>query len=145
MKNYKFTINGNQYDVEILEVEGNIAKIEVNGTSYEVEIHRELPKAKVTTPPPIQPGTVREAQPVRPVAIPKAAPKSTVIRSPLPGVIIQVLVRPGDEIKADQTVCTLETMKMENAIKAEEGGTIKRVNITPGQSVNQDEVLIEIG
>ena len=38
MKNYKFRINGNQYEVDVLEVEGNMAKIEVNGTVYDVEM-----------------------------------------------------------------------------------------------------------
>jgi len=66
------------------------------------------------------------------------------VRSPLPGVIMQVLVRTGDEVKAGQSVCTLETMKMENAIKAEKGGKVTAVNISPGQSVLQDEVLIVI-
>ncbi len=58
--------------------------------------------------------------------------------------ILQVLVRPGDEVKAGQTLCTLETMKMENAIKTDIAGTVASVKVNPGQSVLQDELLIEI-
>jgi biotin carboxyl carrier protein len=141
MKNYKFRINGNQYEVEVLEIEGNMAKIEVNGTVYDVEMQREIPKAKTTvTPSPVQSRPVKDTRPEPE----KASGSASEVKAPLPGVIIQVLVRPGDEVKPGQTVCTLETMKMENAIKAENGGKVTVVNITAGQSVLQDEVLIVI-
>lgn len=143
MKNYKFRINGNQYEVEVLEVEGNMAKIEVNGTVYDVEMQREIPKVKsVAAPVAVQaPKPAKEAKP----AAGNEPGKASEVRAPLPGVIIQVLVRPGDEVKPGQTVCTLETMKMENAIKAEHGGKVTTLNISAGQSVLQDEVLIVIG
>jgi len=142
MKNYKFRINGNQYEVEVLEIEGNMAKIEVNGTVYDVEMQREIPKIKtVAAAAPAQAKQVKEAKPA-PVNV---SGKASEVRAPLPGVIIQVLVRPGDEVKPGQTVCTLETMKMENAIKAENGGKVTTLNITAGQSVLQDEVLMVIG
>lgn len=141
MKNYKFKISGNQYDVEVLEVDGNMVKIEVNGTVYDVEMEREAPRAAKTF--------VTSAAASRPVKETKAASepaaKATEIKAPLPGVIIQVLVRQGDDIKPGQTVCTLETMKMENAIKAETGGKVTALNISPSQSVLQDEVLMVIG
>jgi len=139
MKNYKFRINGNQYEVDVLEVEGNMAKIEVNGTTYDVEMQREIPKVKPVAAP-VQQIVSREPKP----AAVTASGKALEVRAPLPGVIIQVLVRPGDDVTAGQTVCTLETMKMENAIKADQGGKVSAVNIAPGQSVIQDEVLIVI-
>jgi len=79
----------------------------------------------------------------KPAAV-SASGKALEVKAPLPGVIIQVLVRPGDDVTAGQTVCTLETMKMENAIKADQGEKVSAVNIAPGQSVIQDEVLIVI-
>ena len=139
MKNYKFRINGNQYEVEVLEIDGNMARIEVNGTVYDVEMQREIPKVKTIVAAPAAQG--RPAQETR-QANRESSGKAAEVRAPLPGVIIQVLVRPGDEVKAGQTLCTLETMKMENAIKAEAGGKIAAVNISAGQSVLQDEVLI---
>lgn len=139
MKNYKFRINGNQYEVEVLEVEGSMAKIEVNGTIYEVEMQREIPRP-VTVMPPKQTRLVKETLP----AADKTAARAVEVRAPLPGVILQVLVRQGDDVNAGQTLCTLETMKMENAIKTEKAGKVTTVNVTTGQSVIQDEVLIVI-
>jgi len=139
MKNYKFKINGNQYEVEILDIDGDIAKIEVNGTMYDVEIQPVASKGKTA---PVSPRP--KAVPVGETAPPPPAGtgRNLEIRAPLPGVIVQVPVREGDEVKAGQTLFTLETMKMENAIKAEKPGRIVAVKIIPGQSVLQDEILI---
>lgn len=141
MKSYKFLINGNQYEVEVLDIDGNIAKIEVNGTAYDVEMLREIPKAKAMPAAP-QPKQVKESKPAAEMR--EGTGKAAEVRAPLPGVIIQVMVRPGDDVTAGQTLCTLETMKMENAIKTEKGGKVTSVNIAPGQSVLQDELLIVI-
>lgn len=143
MKSYKFRINGNQYEVDVLDVDGNMARIEVNGTVYEVEMQREIPKIKAVAPPAPQAKVV--VKDVKPAATPGAGTgKAAEVRAPLPGVILQVLVRPGDDVSPGQTLCTLETMKMENAIKADSGGKVAAVNITSGQSVLQDELLIVI-
>jgi glutaconyl-CoA/methylmalonyl-CoA decarboxylase subunit gamma len=142
MKSYKFLINGNQYEVDVLDVDGNMAKIEVNGTVYDVEMQREIPKVRTAVTPAPQARAVKETKP----AAEKSAGtgKDAEVRAPLPGVILQVMVRPGDDVSAGQTLCTLETMKMENAIKTEKGGKVASVNIAPGQSVLQDELLIVI-
>lgn len=140
MKNFKFKINGNQYEVDVLDIDGNMARIEVNGTVYEVEMQREIAREKpavIASQPKTAPREVSQAEV-------KATGKTVEVRAPLPGVIIQVLVKPGDDVKSGQTLCTLETMKMENAIKAEKDGMVTTVNITPGQSVLQDEVLIKM-
>jgi len=142
MKNYKFRINGNQYEVEVLDVDGNMAKIEVNGTVFDVEMQREIPKIKTVVQAPVQARVVKESKPAAEQS--SGSGKATEVRAPLPGVIIQVLVRPGDDVNTGQTLCTLETMKMENAIKADNGGKVASVNIAPGQQVLQDEVLIVI-
>jgi biotin carboxyl carrier protein len=124
----------------VLEVEGNVAKIEVNGTVYDVEMLREIPKPVTIVPPVQKPRILKETLP----AAGTSGASPVEIKAPLPGVIIRVLVKQGDEVNAGQTLCTLETMKMENAIKTEKTGRVTAVNITPGQSVLQDEVLIVI-
>jgi glutaconyl-CoA/methylmalonyl-CoA decarboxylase subunit gamma len=138
MKNYKFKINDTLYEVDIKDVNGNVATIDVNGKSYEVEIQREEPKPKP------QKVTLPEKEEPTVTTFPKMGGPVKQIKAPLPGTIIQVLVKVGDIVKTDQKVCTLETMKMENAIKAESDGVVTAVKITPGQSVMQDEVLIEM-
>jgi glutaconyl-CoA/methylmalonyl-CoA decarboxylase subunit gamma len=141
MKEYKFTINGNLYKVDVLDTEGNLTKIEVNGTTYSVELIREPPKLKPIQSPPsrLKTGGNGSSSPAV-----KGDGPVVQVKAPLPGIIVQVLVKPGDEITKGQSLCTLETMKMENAIKAETPGIIASVRITPGQTVNQDEVLVEL-
>ena len=139
MKNYRFKINGTAYEVDVPDIEGNMASIVVNGVAYNVEVDNEVLKPK-PAPVAIKQRAVGANKP----ADEKVAGKSLVVKAPLPGVIIQVLVKQGDEVSSGQTLCTLETMKMENAIKSETGGKITAVKVTPGQTVNQDEVLVEI-
>jgi biotin carboxyl carrier protein len=140
MKEYKFTINGNLYKVDVLDTEGNLTKIEVNGTAYNVELIREPPKLK---PVQIPTARIKTGDAGSSSQTGKDGPVVQV-RAPLPGIIVQVLVKPGDEVTKGQSLFTLETMKMENAIKAENPGTVVSVKITPGQTVNQDEVMVEL-
>jgi len=138
MKNYKFVINGTQYEVDILSLEGGTAGIEVNGTHYVVEIQREVRQAKTPT---IVRSTVKEPQ--KEIEKKSGGPK-TAIKSPLPGVIVNIFVQPGDIVKKNQKLFSLEAMKMENEIKAERDGVVSAVKVTPGQSVLQEEVVIEM-
>ncbi len=67
------------------------------------------------------------------------------VRAPIPGMIVKVLVEDGDEIIQDQPLMILEAMKMENEIRAMRSGVVRKVEVTAGQSVEQDAVLIVIG
>ena len=66
------------------------------------------------------------------------------IKAPIPGQITQVLVGVGEQVDAGQPLLVLEAMKMENEIRASHFGTVKTINVTPGQTVKIHEVLIEI-
>ncbi len=138
MKTYKFTINGTQYEVDILSIENNMAKIEVNGTPYMVEIEREEKNVKTPT-------IVRSAfkEPQKEIEK-KTGGARTEIKSPLPGLIVSIFVKPGDEVKKNQKLFSLEAMKMENEIKAERDGVIATIKMSPGQSVLQEEVVMEM-
>ena len=129
MKNYKFRINGNQYEVEVLDIDGNMAKIEVNGTSTRWRCSVRYRRSSLSFSA-VQAKVQKETKSVAGTECRNG--KAAAVRAPLPGVILQVLVRPGDEVNAGQTLCTLETMKMENAIKAEAAGKVTAVNIAPG-------------
>jgi glutaconyl-CoA/methylmalonyl-CoA decarboxylase subunit gamma len=138
MKNYKFTISGNNYEVDIIDIEGDVAKIEVNGTPYMVEIHSQKKQAK--TPTLVRP-VLREPQ--KDIAKKEGGPKITV-KSPLPGIIVSIAVKEGDMVKKGQKLMVMEAMKMENDIKADADGEIISIKVGTGQSVLQDEVLIEM-
>ena len=141
MKTYKFTIRGHAYDVEILNIEDNIAEIEVNGTQYRVELEKEIKKQKT-------PKLVRSKVPnptIKERKIPKnISGKATKVVAPLPGTILQILVKVGDTVKTGDKLLIMEAMKMENQVLAEKGGTVKSINISQGDSVLQNDVLLEI-
>ena len=133
MKEYKYKINGNSYKVTIGDIEDNIAHVEVNGTHYKVEMEKQ-PKAAPAKPV------------VRP--LPKPAAQSTGksgVKSPLPGVILDIKVNVGDTVKKGQTIIILEAMKMENNINADKDGKITAINVNKGDSVleGNDLVIIE--
>lgn len=146
MKKFKFTIQGNKYDVHILNVEDNIAEIEVNGAVYQVEVDKVISQSK--TPKLVRsvvvPSTESGKSEQRTSA--PTAPKGTgFIKSPLPGVILQVYVKEGDIVKVGTKLLMLEAMKMENNINADKEGVVKSIKVKTGDSVLEGDVLIEIG
>lgn len=144
MKEYKYKINGNVYKVAIGDIEDNIAHVEVNGTPYKVEMEK-APKA--TVKPVVRPvSTSAPAAPSAPVVKPAAASGGkSGVKSPLPGVILDIKVNVGDAVKKGQVVIILEAMKMENNINADKDGKITAINVNKGDSVLEgtDLVIIE--
>lgn len=143
MKQYKYKINGNPYNVTINSVEDNIAHVEVNGTSYKVELDRPAPVAAKKITRPAAPPKTDSGSPV--VAARPASAKKEGVKSPLPGVILELKVKEGEEVKKGQTVLILEAMKMENNINAHKDGKVTAINVKPGDSVLEgaDLVIIE--
>lgn len=146
MKRFKFTINGNQYETEVLSIEDNIAEIEVNGTKYSVEVNRDIkptktPKLVRSVAVPSTDAVPSQAKTSRPDA-PKGAGS---VKSPLPGVILELLVREGDMVKLGQKLLVLEAMKMENNIEADKPGKVVSILKHKGDAVMEGDVLIIIG
>ena len=139
MKTYKFKINGNEYNVAINSISGNVADVNVNGTAYQVELE-DTPAAPVA-PQPEAPAA--PAQPVQAAAKPSGAGKA--VLAPLPGVIIALKVNVGDVVKAGQVVAVLEAMKMENEIQAEFDGTVTAINVAKGDSVLEGAAIVTLG
>ena len=145
MKEYKYKINGNLYNVVIGDIEDNIAHVEVNGTHYTVEMEKK-PKAAPAPKPVARPVAKPAAAPVTaPAAKPAAASAKSGVKSPLPGVILDIKVNVGDEVKKGQTIIILEAMKMENSINADKDGKVTAINVSKGESVLEgtDLVIIE--
>lgn len=67
------------------------------------------------------------------------------VRSPMPGVVVDVLVEPGAVVLAGDGVAILEAMKMENEIRAPRDGIVHSVHVAPGQAVSLDDVIAQIG
>ena len=145
MKEYKYKINGTIHKVGIGDIEGGIAEVEVNGTPYKVEIEQTAaPAVKVTVPKPAAAPRTATGEKVIAKPAPKAAAGGTPVKAPLPGVVLDINVTVGQEVKAADTVITLEAMKMENAIKAGVDGKVASISVAKGDSVLEGAVLITI-
>ena len=144
MKEYKYTIDGNKYEVAINEVGETTAKVTVNGTEYTVEWEKPVEEKPVVKVQPVatKPAAATAAATAAAPA-PAAAPVSgNAIKTPLPGVIIDVKVNVGDTVKKGDTVVVLEAMKMENNINADRDGKVVAIQVAKGDTVADGAALI---
>ena len=149
MNKFEYKVQGVDYEVEIEEMEGNIAKVSVNGIPFEVELKQPINPAKAITRPKVvapAPAAAAPAAPVAPVARPAApAGAGSPVKAPLPGTISSINVKVGDKVNVGDTVVVLEAMKMQNNIEAENSGTVTSILVNQGDSVMEGATLITIG
>lgn len=143
MKEYNYKIKGQDFNVKIENVEGDIAKVEVNGIQFDVQLEKPVAQPK--------PVIRAVAAPVKTVEAPKAAVEAaqvaagvTVVSAPLPGTINDIKVTVGQAVKKGDTLIVLEAMKMENNIDCERDGKIASVNVNKGDTVMEGSVLVTI-
>lgn len=143
MKEYKYTINGNKYEVTIAGIEDNIANVVVNGEEYKVEMEKEPePQKKKVVVKPVAPQPTATQAPTS--GSNARVNMNNAVKAPLPGVITEIKVAVGDEVKAGDTVVVLEAMKMANNLDAEKGGKVTAVLVQEGESVMEDTPLVVI-
>ncbi|MCL6748684.1 acetyl-CoA carboxylase biotin carboxyl carrier protein subunit [Prevotella sp. TCVGH] len=140
MKTFKYIIDGKEYQVEITDVVDNKAQVTVNGKDFQVEMEAqpEAEKKTVTQLPQSDEKVETETSTTGQVNTEQA------IKAPLPGVITEIKVSVGDQVKAGDTVVVLEAMKMANNIEAEKDGTVTAICIKQGESVMEDTPLVVI-
>ena len=145
MKEYKYTINGNKYNVTIGDIEENIAHVEVNGVPYTVEMEKApaAPKKVVRPVVAAAPAAAAAPEPAK-VSRPAGGGGKSGIKSPLPGVILQIKVNVGDQVKRGQVLMVLEAMKMENNIPSDRDGKVVAINVSKGDSILEGTDLIVI-
>ena len=145
MKEYKYTINGNKYNVTIGDIEENIAHVEVNGVPYTVEMEKApaAPKKVVRPVVAAAPAAAAAPEPAK-VSRPAGGGGKSGIKSPLPGVILQVKVNVGDQVTKGQVLMVLEAMKMENNILSDKDGKVADINVSKGDSILEGTDLIVI-
>ena len=141
MKEYKYTINGNKYEVIVGDIKDNIATLTVNGEEYTVEMEKQAEPEKKK---PVIKAASASAGDEFPAANKASVNKANAVKAPLPGVITDILVAEGDEVKAGDTVIVLEAMKMANNLAAEKDGKVTAICVKVGESVMEDDALIVI-
>lgn len=149
MAKYQYTIQGVDYDVEINEVEGSLAKVNVNGIDFDVELKqpisvgKQMKKVKVEKP--VAAPVTAAAPGAAPAPAPVEAGFGAKVLAPLPGTVTEVCVKVGDAVAMGDTVVVLEAMKMQNNIEAENAGTVTSVLVSKGDTVMEGAPLITIG
>ncbi len=134
MKKYNVTVNGVTY--EVLVEEAGVVSAPVTAAPAPVAVPAPTP---VATPAPV----AAPAPAAKPAT--SGAAGSIKVTAPMPGTILKLNVKVGDTVKANDLVCILEAMKMENEIFAAEGGTVKSIEAAQGSSVNSGDVIITLG
>ncbi|MDF9406830.1 biotin/lipoyl-binding protein [Pelotomaculum isophthalicicum JI] len=135
MKKFRVTVNGEVYEVEIEEVGGSA----------------DSPTQLGAPVPPRTPEAAPLVSASAPIIVPGARNASSLslgdagtVTSPMPGMINDVKVKTGDQVKPGDVLIVLEAMKMENLIKADIAGTVKEVRVVKGQAVNGGDPLAVI-
>lgn len=164
MKKYQYKVQGVDYEVEITDIEGKIARVNVNGIPFEVEMQKPInaakhpalaaikrgatsapvaPAASPTPAPAAKPAAASSAPAAAPV--PAASTTGNAVKAPLPGTITAINVKEGDKVNVGDVVIVLEAMKMQNNIEAEYAGTVTSIKVVTGDAVMEGSVLLTIG
>ena len=154
MNTYKYKVKGVDYEVEIAEVEGNIAKVNVNGIPFELELQKPINAAKhptMTRPKVEAPRPAAAPAPAATVPSGSAAGSSSTaagagnpLKAPLPGTVTEVKVQVGQQVNVGDTVLVLEAMKMQNNIESDYAGQVTSVLVKQGDTVMEGAVLLTI-
>lgn len=164
MKKYQYKVQGVDYEVEITDIEGKIARVNVNGIPFEVEMQKPINAAKhpalaaikrSATSAPVAPAPAASPTPTsaaKPAAaapaaapVPAASTTGNAVKAPLPGTITAINVKEGDKVNVGDVVIVLEAMKMQNNIEAEYAGTVTSIKVVTGDAVMEGSVLLTIG
>ncbi|MDE6561430.1 MAG: biotin/lipoyl-binding protein [Muribaculaceae bacterium] len=142
MKEYKYTINGIKFNVEVGDVDGNQVEVIVNGSHYHVELEKDTKSPVKVNKAAAAPTTASGEKVITKQTVASAA---GAVKAPLPGTIMSFKVKEGDTVKPGDTVCVLEAMKMENDVKTSQGGTVQKILVSVGDAVLEGNDIMIIG
>ncbi|MGQ9585882.1 MAG: biotin/lipoyl-containing protein [Anaerolineae bacterium] len=129
-RTYVLKVDGRSYEVEVGDLTASPVVVRVNGREFAVSWQKEA---------------ADEVSVVRQVVETKGGLAGDVslrkVMAPMPGTVLDIRVRPGDEVAFQQELCSLEAMKMKNSIRSPRAGRIATVEVAEGQSVAYGETL----
>lgn len=148
---YIVRIDNQDYEVEIHDLHARPIIAEVGGETFEVVPANGGPVVHTPVQPFAQPAAARPAAaPARPAAGAAAPVRPPVVsglggagvRAPIPGVILSIMVKPGDTVTKGQEVFVIEAMKMKNSVRSQRDGVVAEINASVGQTVPHNAVVI---
>ena len=143
----KVEIDGQVYEVKILEIQGDEVLTEVAGKTYGVNLGNQTVQTQAALPAPIvtpaQADAVSAAAPVAQV-VPEGEGALT-LKSPLPGTIVEIKVKAGQSVKSGEVLMILEAMKMKNSIRSLRDGTVAEVYVNSKDQVKHNQPLLRYG
>jgi biotin carboxyl carrier protein len=134
MSRYTVRVDGSTFQVELKSRVGSVMTLSIDGEQYEIDISSDS-DAQLNSK-----DTKRPSTPPRRAKSSSNQPSD--LKAPIPGIVSEIKVSPGTEVKAGDVVVVIEAMKMENPLKAAADGVVESVLIEPGQEVLTGAVLV---
>jgi glutaconyl-CoA/methylmalonyl-CoA decarboxylase subunit gamma len=144
MNTYEFKIYGHEFETKVVRREEDEVVVSVNGQEYKAYLQPRISKSMAKATPKLVRPTAVPAEGTRKTAAPGEAKGAGIVKAPLPGLMLKVLVKVGDAVKSGDTVCIMEAMKMQNNIVATATGTVATVSVSEGQSILEGQEIIKI-
>jgi biotin carboxyl carrier protein len=158
MREYVMAVGGKEFRAGIKELNAEYALVQVDDKEYKVvlkqlgsgqSVFTSLARSAASQPAAAAPAAAMAKDAASVVTPPPqnaagAQEGSSTIPAPLPGLVLDMLVKEGDAVKAGQTLLVMEAMKMENQIQAPFDGTVKKIFVQKGANISEGDKLIEI-
>ncbi len=152
MRSFRINVEGQSFLVEIDDPQQRPLSVRVNGRPFTVDVEWQGAEAEATVSPAVLPTSAPVASQPAPLRLPVQPPPPPIseaeqqtlaaIEAPMPGTIVEVRVKPGDNVVRGDEVCVLEAMKMRNSIKSSRAGQIAEVLVAPGTKVAYGDPLV---
>jgi biotin carboxyl carrier protein len=139
MRTYELELNGQAFDVRVKEWSPKRAVLEVNGSVYDVAVKNIVDNRPMKSAP-----KRAGAVPLPNTPIVETQQEHAGVVAPIPGAIIEIVVKEGEQVAAGQKLLVMEAMKMENVITANSSGTISKIMVAVGDSVRQGQLLVKV-
>lgn len=149
-RHFRLRLEGQDYEVAVRELSPSLLEVELNGKRYQIGVESAAAAESKAEPRPPEPAGIKETSPALsaasqvPLGPSSAVPNPREVTAPMPGVILDVAVAPGDAVEYGQTLCTLEAMKMKNAIRAPKKAVVREVYAKEGESVAYGALLFRL-
>jgi propionyl-CoA carboxylase alpha chain len=139
----RIKVDGQWYNVEIGDLTDTPIEVRVNGEAFLIEIEP-APQERTTHDRRTRSVDIENHPVVSRYTESQHSPNENILRSPMPGRVMSINVRPGDSVREGDEVCVVEAMKMEQSIRAPRAGIIKAIHVQPLDSVNANDPLVEL-